>query len=94
MVQVRWNIEKAKALLENKDRQGVGFEDCVIALEEGRLLDDLSHPTRENQRILVLEIYGYAYVVPYVVEEDGTFFLKTVFPSRKHHAQYLGNTET
>lgn len=94
MVQVRWNIEKAKALLSNEDRQSVGFEDCVVALEEGRVLDDLPHPTRENQRILVLDIYGYAHVVPYVTEQDGTLFLKTVFPSRKHHAKYLGNTET
>ena len=91
MIQVRWNIEKAKILLKNADRVGVSFEECVIALEEGRMLDDLPHPTRENQRILVLEIQGYAHVVPYVEEEDGTLFLKTVFPSRKHHVKYLGN---
>lgn len=91
MIQVRWNIEKGKALLANKDRDGVSFEDCVIALEEKGTLADLPHPSRENQRILVLEIHGYAHVVPYVEEEDGTLFLKTVFPSRKHHAKYLGN---
>ncbi|MCB2262342.1 MAG: hypothetical protein LGR52_05290 [Candidatus Thiosymbion ectosymbiont of Robbea hypermnestra] len=41
-----------------------------------------------TKRILVLEIKGYAYVVPYVESED-TIFLKTVFPSRKHTAIYL-----
>ena len=91
MIQARWNIEKAKSLHSNNDRKGVGFEDCVVALEEGRILADLPHPTRSNQRMLVLEIDGYAHVVLYVLEDDGTYFLKTVFPSRKHHAKYLGN---
>ena len=89
MVRVRWNIEKAKQLLANKARKGVCFEDCVVALEESRVLDDLPHPMQSNQRLLVLEIRGYAHVVPYVRENDGTLFLKTVFPSRKHHAKYL-----
>ena len=90
MIQARWNIEKAKSLLANKSREGVSFEECIIALEEGRVLDDLKHPSRENQQMFVLEIHGYAHVVPYVLEEDGTYFLKTVFPSRKYHAKYLG----
>ena len=66
------------------------FADCVVAMEEGRVLDDLPHPVRANQRMLVLAIEGYAYVVPYVTETDGGLFLKTVFPSRKHTAIYLG----
>lgn len=90
MIQIKWNIEKAKILQVDEARNGIGFEDCVIAIEEGRVLDDLPHPTRKNQRILVLEINDYTYVVPYVVEDKG-IFLKTVFPSRKHHAQYIGN---
>lgn len=91
MIQVRWNIEKAKSLHANNDRKGVGFEDCVIAIEEGRVLGDERHPQRENQRLLILEINHYAHVVPYVKEDDGSYFLKTVFPSRKHHAKYLAN---
>ena len=90
MVQIRWNIEKAKALQADETRNGIGFEDCVIAIEEDRILDDLPHPTRQNQRILVLEINDYAYVVPYIIEDEG-IFLKTVFPSRKHPIKYLGN---
>ena len=90
MIQITWNIEKAKVLQSNKDRNYVTFEDCVIAIEEGRILDDLPHPTRKNQRIFVLEIYDYAYVVPYIEETDG-IFLKTVFQSRKHNKKYLGN---
>lgn len=90
MTQIRWSIENAKALQADETRNGIGFEDCVIAIEEGRILDDLPHPIRPNQRILVLEINDYAYVAPYVVEDE-SIFLKTVFPSRKHHIKYLGN---
>ena len=61
----------------------------MVAIEEGRVLDDLPHPVRDNQRLLVLAIEGYAYVVPYVTETDGGLFLKTVFPSRKHTAIYF-----
>lgn len=92
MNQIRWNPDKAKILQEDDSRNKVSFEECVIAIEEGSVPDDLPHPTRTNQRILVLEINNYAYVVPYVAEENG-IFLKTVFPSRKHTAKYLtGNT--
>ena len=51
--------------------------------------DILRHPTRENQQFLVLGIENYAYVVSYVLEEDGSVFLKAVYPSRKHTNMYL-----
>jgi len=38
--------------------------------------------------IAVIEINSYAYVVPYV-EEDDYLFLKTIFPSRKYTKEYL-----
>ena len=37
---------------------------------------------------MVLNIEGYAYLVPYV-EEGGTRFLKTIIPSRKATKEYL-----
>lgn len=86
---IKWNAEKEKQLQEDTTRSYVSFPDCVIAIEEGRVLNNLAHPTRENQRILILNIEDYAYVVPYVLEADGSWFLKTVFPSRKHTALYL-----
>ncbi len=86
---IKWNAEKEKQLQEDTTRNHVSFPDCVIAIEEGRVLNNLAHPTRQNQHILILNIEDYAYVVPYVLEEDGSWFLKTVFPSRKHTALYL-----
>ncbi len=88
MAQINWNPEKAIFLQQDTTRNKVSFEDCVIAIEDGRVLDDLPHPKKANQRLLILEINNYAYVAPYVFDEEG-IFLKTVFPSRKHTAQYL-----
>jgi hypothetical protein len=90
MKRIGWNPEKAKALREDSLRGGVVFEDCVVAMEEGRILADLPHPNPRYapQRLLVLNINGYAYAVPYV-EDGNEIFLKTVFPSRKLTAIYL-----
>ena len=86
---VGWSTEKEIELRQQVRRNGVSFPECIIAIENGDILGDLSHPTRPGQRILILAIEFYAYVVPYVVESDGTFFLKTVFPSRKFTAKYF-----
>lgn len=89
VAEIRWSADKDLILRAVPARGGIGLAECAIAIEEGRILDDLPNPTRLNQRIFVLEINGYAFVVPYVVD-GGTIFLKTMFPSRKHTAQYLG----
>lgn len=94
MPSIRWDLEKEERLRSAEDRGGVTFADCVVAIEEGRVLNELPHPTRDNQRLLVLAIEGYAYVVPYIPEPDGGLFLKTAFPSRKYTAIYLRRRET
>jgi hypothetical protein len=38
----------------------------------------------------VVEIEGYAFCVPCVPEENGNYFLKTAYPSRKYTKQYRG----
>ena len=90
MKRISWNLEKAYALSLDADRNHVGFEDCVIAIESGNILDVIANPSPNfrHQRMLILNINNYAYVVPYV-ENDQEYFLKTVFPSRKHTAIYL-----
>lgn len=86
---IKWNIEKENILLQDTTRGGISFADCVIAIDEGRILEDIPHPIREGQRLMVLCIENYAYVVPYIEEPDGSLFLKTVFPSRKYTGLYL-----
>ena len=84
-----WNSKKNQQLIE--DRQ-ISFEDILFNIQKGRLLDDIEHPNQvkyPSQRIFVVEVDEYAYLVPYV-ENDDEIFLKTVIPSRKATKQYLG----
>lgn len=71
--------------------RGVSFEQMIVAIETGGLLDILVHPNQSkypNQRVLVVACDGYAYLVPFVEQKDH-FFLKTVIPSRKATRDYL-----
>ncbi|MDO9348569.1 MAG: hypothetical protein Q7T47_04725 [Anaerolineales bacterium] len=83
-----WNDEKNRLL--KADRQ-VCFEDVVISIEMGFLLDVLEHPNQEKykgQKIFVVWIDDYIYLVPFV-ESDDEVFLKTIIPSRKATRKYL-----
>lgn len=69
-----------------KQEREISFEDAVTAIFEGRVLGKTNHPNQKrypDQKIYILEIGEYAYVVPYV-EDDKKLFLKTIFPSRKY----------
>ena len=88
----RWGPEKNEQL---KLERGVSFEQIVVAVEAGGLLDILAHPNQArypNQRVLVVASDGYAYLVPFVEQEDH-YFLKTVIPSRKATRDYLGEQD-
>ncbi len=76
-----------------KEERGIGFEDVILSLESGDLLDDISHPNKEKYPdqdifIIFIRIKGYVYLVPYVETED-EIFLKTIIPSRKMNKRYL-----
>ena len=89
----RWSPDKNEQL--QLDR-GISFENIVVAIESGGLLDILAHPNLAKypkQKMLVVASDGYAYLVPFV-EEDDHFFLKTVIPSRKATRDYLNQGET
>lgn len=61
-------------------------------MARGDLLDILEHPNQERyggQRIFVVKVEGYVYLVPFV-ETEGEIILKTIIPSRKATKQYLG----
>ena len=84
-----WNNEKNQQLIAERD---VSFEDIVYYIQQGQLLDDLENPNQEkypDQRIFIVEVDSYAYLVPYV-ENDEEIFLKTIIPSRKATKQYIG----
>ena len=83
-----WDINKNSFLKQERE---VCFEDVIIALAEGAVLDIIEHPKQEkypNQKIFVVELHGYAYLVPFVEDEE-KIFLKTIIPSRKATQHYI-----
>jgi hypothetical protein len=91
MKNVVWSLEKAAILSRDPNRGRVTFEDCALAIEEQRVLAIEPNPSRNhlNQRMYVVEVQSYVYCVPFV-EDENSVFLKTIFPSRKYTALYLG----
>lgn len=84
-----WNPEKNQQLLAER---GKSFEEVVFYIQNGGLLDDIAHPNVTDypaQRIFVVSIDSYAYLIPYV-ENPHEIFLKTIIPSRKFTKIYLG----
>lgn len=85
---LRWDNEKNELLKKNR---GVCFEEVVLLMERGDVLDTIEHPNQERypgQKIAVVMIDAYAYLVPYV-EQNGEIFLKTIIPSRKATNKYV-----
>ena len=70
----------------------MSFEEIEMAIEQGNLLDIVAHPNRTkypNQKIFVVRLLDYVYLVPFV-DDQSSFFLKTIIPSRRATKQYLG----
>ena len=89
-LQYEFSADKNQSLI--KDRN-ISFEIIIAAIGDGNLLNILEHPNKEkypNQRIYVVNINNYVYLVPFVKNRD-IIFLKTIFPSRKLTKLYLGN---
>lgn len=82
-----WSQEKNAELKRNRR---VSFEDVVLAIDSGGLLDVVEHPNRlryPKQAVLVVVVTGYVCLVPFV-EEPEYIFLKTIIPSRKATREY------
>jgi len=85
----RWNVEKNEILARER---GITFEEIVQRIESGAKVIETDHPNKEkypNQKILIIDVEGYAYLVPFVINKD-EYFLKTIIPSRKATKKYFG----
>jgi uncharacterized DUF497 family protein len=74
-----------------QERHGVGFTDITTAIEAGHLLRDIPYHNQEeygHQRLLIVRLNDYAYVVPCIVSGESYHFI-TLFPSRKATRDYL-----
>jgi hypothetical protein len=89
MISYNWNKDKNLLL---KQTRNMSFDQIVMHIEQGDLLDIVKHPNSEkfaNQKILVVNVSNYIYTVPFV-ENDNVRFLKTIIPNRKFTKKYLG----
>jgi uncharacterized DUF497 family protein len=92
MKRINWNSDKNMSL---KAERGVSFEEALVSISTGGFLDVVVHPNKEKypkQRIFVIRIRGYAYIVPFV-ETDEEIFLKTIIPSRSATKRYIKEGE-
>ena len=83
-----WSSEKNAQLIQER---GISFERVIFHIERDEILDVVKHPNPSkypNQRMFILDIGNYAYLVPFV-ETETEIFLKTIIPSRKATRKYL-----
>jgi putative transposon-encoded protein len=84
-----WSAEKNERLKSERD---ISFEEVVLAIETGGLMDIVVHPNQRRypgQVVLVVAYRDYVFLVP-SAEESTHYFLKTIIPSRKATRDYLG----
>ncbi len=77
-----WDTNKNDWLKKNRN---ICFDDIVFYISKNLILDIIKHPNRDkypNQKIFIIEIADYIYLVPFV-ENEQEIFLKTIIPSRK-----------
>jgi len=88
MKRFAWDHHKNARL---RAERNVSFEEVVAHIQVGHLLDIVEHHNPvgyPRQRIFVVDIDDYAYLVPFV-EDEHEVFLKTIIPSRKATRMYL-----
>jgi uncharacterized DUF497 family protein len=79
----KYNHEKNGKLIFER---GIGFEEIIEEISNSNLLEITNHhnqTTYPNLKILHVRCLDKVYLVPYILEEDGSIFLKTLYPSRK-----------
>jgi uncharacterized DUF497 family protein len=91
-MQFTWDSAKNEVL---KTRRKITFEDMVIGINNGNVLDILEHPDSikyPNQKLYIIKHNNYVYVVPALVSEK-EIRLITIFQSRKFNKIYNKNEE-
>ena len=90
MPNFEWNQDKNEKL---KIQRGVSFEKIVDSINGTGLLDVISNKTKyPNQKVFVVVMNNYVYLVPFV-EDDKKVFLKTIIPNKNATKKYLLKTK-
>ncbi|MCL2444165.1 MAG: hypothetical protein FWD13_11990 [Treponema sp.] len=86
-MRVIWDNDKNTRLIAER---GLSLETFASLILEKKYLAILKNPSREEQKIFVINFQSYTYVVPFVIDMEKNIVLKTVFPSRKYHKIFGG----
>ena len=87
-----WSSDKNETLIKER---GISFEEIVLNIQIGNEVDIYDHPNQERypgQKISIVIVEDYAYLVPYI-ETEGEIFLKTIIPSSKATREYVGGSD-
>lgn len=78
-----WSDKKNELL---KATRKISFEQVKTEIDAGRYLGpvDSLAKNREGQQIVIVSIDDYPVAVPFVIMENGGWFLKTAYPCRKY----------
>lgn len=74
------------------ETRGIGFKEIIAAINDEKILNIIEHLNKQKyaqQKMYIIEVRDYVYLVPFVVESEESVFLKTIIPSRKAKKQYL-----
>jgi len=83
-----WSSEKNAQRIRERH---ISFERVIYHIEREGVLDIIKHPNSSkypNQRMFIVNIDDYAYLVPFV-EDESKIFLKMIVPSRKATRKYF-----
>ena len=72
--------------------RNISFEEIIAAIGDGQLLEVLEHPNQTKyagQKMYVVLAKDYVHLVPFIEDDKGSIFLKTIIPSRKAKKIYI-----
>lgn len=90
-MEIKWNEEKAVKLLAER---GIALSEIAAIIEDGGIVGVELVPNQGDhpgQNMAIVPYKGDFCCVPYVVQPDGDWFLKTAFFSRMARKKYGGD---
>lgn len=76
-----------------KTERNISFEEITEKIISGKIVDIVKNPSREDQKVFVINIHNYIYAVPFIMDDEDNIILKTAYPSRKLYSEYGGTNE-
>ena len=88
-MKILWDNQKAEKLLRERD---ISMEAIADLLMRNEFLEILENPKHPDQMMFIVSYKKYTHAVPFIIDAEGRVVLKTVYPSRKHHKHFGGES--